>query len=200
MPKDTGAPIVCKLCGIEKPATSFYVARGYRNVACMSCRSEQKRRRYHTNARARAVQIASSVGTLVKKKFPEADTGLTSAAYADALLAAVSCTYCGQPNDGTHPFNLDHRVALGNGGKHELANLVPCCEPCNRAKRDMPADTFVAWLRGVAQRMAGGSVLFGVDAESIQRELVEGSSLTPERRAMFALVASVRPKHLNLKH
>lgn len=147
----------CKECLVDRPLSEFGEDPSYADglrAKCHACMAEYHRRRYHTNPRARAIQIGASTNVLVKKKFPEANTGLTSAAYADALLAAVSCTYCGQPNDGSHPFNLDHRVALGNGGKHELANLVPCCEPCNRAKRDMPAETFVAWLRGVAQRMA----------------------------------------------
>lgn len=150
--KDTTRSIVCKVCGEEKPASAFYLAGAYRKITCTTCMSEQKRHRYHTNPRARAMQVACSSEGHVKKKFPEADTGMPNADYAAKLLSATHCHYCEMPNDGTHPFNLDHCVALGNGGRHELSNLVPCCEPCNRAKRDMPAGVFTAWLDGVAQR------------------------------------------------
>lgn len=154
MTEPTGSK-VCRECGQDRPLTEYgkdpAYASGIRSK-CNRCAAEYSRRRYHTNPRKRAIQHAASVADRVKRKFPEADTGLSSAAYADRLLTATHCEYCGQANDGTHPFSLDHRQALGNGGRHELINLVPCCEPCNRAKHDMPEGTFVAWLDGVAAR------------------------------------------------
>lgn len=152
MPKDTGRPITCADCGQTKPADAFHRQGAYRTTRCRACVADHRRTRYHTDPRARALQIAHSISNLVRRKFPEADTQLDAATYADHLLSVTHCEYCGQENDGTHPFNLDHRVALGNGGRHELANLVPCCEPCNRAKRDMPEEVFTAWLDGVAAR------------------------------------------------
>lgn len=138
-------PAPCKACGAAR-------APGYYHALCPACKREAARAKYHGNAEARAQHLAAVVGHLVRRRFPEADTGLSNAVYAGALLQAKACTYCGQPNDGTHPFNLDHRVALTLGGRHELANLEPCCEPCNRAKRDMPAGEYRAWLAGVVER------------------------------------------------
>lgn len=145
----------CRDCGEDRPLSEYGRNPSYADGLsgqCNRCAAEYSRRRYYTNPRARAIQLAASTTQHIRRKFPEAHTGLSSAAYADHLLAATHCEYCGQTNDGTHPFALDHRQALGNGGRHELANLVPCCEPCNRAKHDMPEGMFTAWLDGVAAR------------------------------------------------
>ena len=42
------------------------------------------------------------------------------------------CAYC--PNVAT---SIDHVMPLAKGGKHELANLLPACMPCNMEKHDM---------------------------------------------------------------
>lgn len=43
------------------------------------------------------------------------------------------CQYCGD-----HPpyckLEVDHRLALANGGKHEMSNFVTACHGCNRGK------------------------------------------------------------------
>lgn len=39
------------------------------------------------------------------------------------------CVYCGGPFECT-----DHAIAVAAGGPHTLANVVPCCLPCNRSK------------------------------------------------------------------
>lgn len=142
----------CRLCGEAKPRAAFGLLCGYRDTRCRTCVATERRTKYHSDAAARARQIAYSVMSLVRRKFPDAETQMTVGEYVDVLLGAEACEYCGQPNDGTHPFNLDHRIPLALGGRHELSNLVICCEPCNRAKRDMPAEDYTAWLRGVIER------------------------------------------------
>lgn len=42
------------------------------------------------------------------------------------------CVYCGSTRDLT----IDHKKALGNGGKNNMANMVTACEPCNAEKAD----------------------------------------------------------------
>lgn len=152
MTKDNRQTITCNLCAETKLAHEFQIKDGRRNNRCRTCFQELRRAHYRANPRARASQLAASTGTYVRRKFPAADTGLKPADYAELLLTATHCKYCGQANDGTFTFSLDHRIALANGGRHELANLAPCCEPCNRAKSNMPEDVFVAWLDGVAIR------------------------------------------------
>ncbi|WP_445169910.1 HNH endonuclease [Mycolicibacterium sp. Dal123E01] len=39
------------------------------------------------------------------------------------------CVYCGGPFEC-----IDHAIAVAAGGPHTLANVVPCCETCNRIK------------------------------------------------------------------
>lgn len=68
-------------------------------------------------------------------------------------LTQKSCHYCGdQPGqfsksstarDGFIYNGLD-RVDSDRG--YEIANVVPCCKICNRAKWDMGKDEFLSWL------------------------------------------------------
>lgn len=47
-----------------------------------------------------------------------------------AMFYGWRCGYC-----ETAPGKVwDHRVAIAHGGKHEVANLVLACEPCNMRK------------------------------------------------------------------
>ena len=52
------------------------------------------------------------------------------------------CGYCGK-KIAEKKLTIDHIVPVSKGGQTTLTNLVLCCEPCNRTKRDMtPAE----WL------------------------------------------------------
>ena len=42
------------------------------------------------------------------------------------------CAYC--PSLG--PLTMDHVIALSRGGKHEIGNIVPACQPCNSTKNN----------------------------------------------------------------
>lgn len=152
MPKNTGQSVKCKACGEVKPPEAFHLHGEYLAARCRECVADAKRHSYHTNRVARGRQIAHSVSAHVKRKFPASWTPVCPEAYLEHLINARCCHYCAQPNDGTHVFNLDHHVPLALGGMHALDNLVPCCEPCNRAKHDMGAEAFIRWLDGVATR------------------------------------------------
>ena len=147
----------CKCCGETKPLEKFVptnqrnkAGEQYRLYACWDCRNGHRRATYHTNPRARAKQIVAAMNAQYRCKGQRVvlDAG------ADLLLGATHCHYCAQPNDGQIPFALDHKLPIALGGENVLENLVPCCEPCNRAKHDMPADAYFAWLAGIGKRLA----------------------------------------------
>lgn len=60
-------------------------------------------------------------------------------------LVQMPCHYCYGPPDPTN--GLDR---VDNDLGYTESNVVPCCKICNRAKRDMPIEDFVAWLGRVA--------------------------------------------------
>jgi 5-methylcytosine-specific restriction endonuclease McrA len=55
------------------------------------------------------------------------------------------CVYCGE----VKPDTLDHVIPISRGGKHEYANLVPACRPCNSSKCGM---TIREWRRHQARK------------------------------------------------
>lgn len=59
------------------------------------------------------------------------DPPLTALGF-DHVIHAAKCSYC--PAVGT--MEPDHVVPLSRGGRHDPANIVPCCMSCNRSKRD----------------------------------------------------------------
>lgn len=62
------------------------------------------------------------------------------------LLRLKRCHYC-QGATKRKDREIDHVVALANGGAHTACNLVMACKACNRAKRDKPVAEFVCEQR-----------------------------------------------------
>jgi hypothetical protein len=72
-----------------------------------------------------------------------------------------SCHYCGAPPSNTahsHAKKHDKGVCVysgldrvDNARGYELDNIVPCCDVCNKAKRDMGYEEFIGWLNRVTQ-------------------------------------------------
>lgn len=56
------------------------------------------------------------------------------------------CHYCGE----VAVLTLDHKRALGVGGSHTAANIVPACGRCNLRKGVTPYAEFLGRVRGVA--------------------------------------------------
>jgi len=67
------------------------------------------------------------------------------------------CHYCGDGppdyfevhySDGSGRrvtrLQIDHKVPISEGGRHDLSNLVLACQPCNSRKGAKPYDDFVA--------------------------------------------------------
>ena len=84
----------------------------------------------------------------------------------DLVREAVAepCRYCGET---TLRMTLDR---IDNSLGHTKANVVPACERCNYARRDMP---YAAWLVvAIAMRQAREQGLFGAWTGGIHRRLV----------------------------
>lgn len=68
-------------------------------------------------------------------------------------LTSLDCHYCGtapalihrvSPTSGEYVYNGLDRVDNTIG--YTPANVVPCCQMCNFAKRDIPYDDFLGWI------------------------------------------------------
>ncbi|MEU7039806.1 HNH endonuclease signature motif containing protein [Streptomyces varsoviensis] len=59
-----------------------------------------------------------------------------------------SCTYCDASFGAGVLCQVDHVRPLAEGGAHELWNVAPACESCNRQKADRPAEVWLAFLAG----------------------------------------------------
>lgn len=58
----------------------------------------------------------------------------------------LHCSYCKNIIQKIKDRQVDHVVAISNGGKHELKNLVPCCRKCNESKHCRTAEEFISEL------------------------------------------------------
>ena len=73
------------------------------------------------------------------------------------LLVTSNCHYCGTPPNkettykeaynGQFIYNGLDRV--NNNLDYTIANVVPCCERCNKAKRGMSKEDFLTWIQNV---------------------------------------------------
>lgn len=64
-----------------------------------------------------------------------------------------TCVYCG----ATPPnvlLQVDHVVAVANGGSNGIDNLVTACQPCNLGKSDKPLDVVPATVKDKAEEAA----------------------------------------------
>lgn len=68
-------------------------------------------------------------------------------------LIARNCTYCGDAPYQIIRYKGKNTAFLYNGldrvhnaTGYTTANTVPCCEMCNKAKRDLPVEVFVGWI------------------------------------------------------
>lgn len=70
------------------------------------------------------------------------------------------CTYCGRPGTDVE-LEVDHIIAVANGGSHHMSNLTTACRPCNQkkgAKRLTPEGTLASDVP-VSFSSAGSSLL-----------------------------------------
>ena len=53
-----------------------------------------------------------------------------------------TCQYCGKKVYGSQA-QVDHILAVANGGANELENYITACKVCNRAKSDKDALAYI---------------------------------------------------------
>ncbi|WP_407543758.1 HNH endonuclease (plasmid) [Deinococcus radiomollis] len=132
----------------ERNGTQYYM------LECRTCEGKARRAAYHSGPQVRALQNMYVMETRVKKVFPASWRGSIVKEGAALLLAGKECFYCKTPVTDQWSFCLDHHVPLALGGVHALDNLRMCCEPCNRAKHDMPPEDFKRWMDALIWRLA----------------------------------------------
>lgn len=75
-------------------------------------------------------------------------------------IVRMPCHYCGVVGGNTkktknHPgFRHNGIDRVDSSLAYTIGNVVPCCGMCNRAKRDIPRDEFIAWARRIASHQA----------------------------------------------
>jgi 5-methylcytosine-specific restriction endonuclease McrA len=72
------------------------------------------------------------------------------------IVIKANCTYCGvEPENYIEPrgkfikrdkYYYNGIDRLDNSIGYTYENCVPCCEKCNKAKRDMPKTEFLEWM------------------------------------------------------
>jgi 5-methylcytosine-specific restriction endonuclease McrA len=91
--------------------------------------NEQSRQWVEKN---RAMRLAISRSYKARRRAQELG-GVSTAALANWTTAQKKvCYWCGARC--AKNFHVDHYIPLSKGGKHELANLVIACAPCNLRK------------------------------------------------------------------
>jgi hypothetical protein len=71
------------------------------------------------------------------------------------LITKQNCYYCGvapfcvrtTPHSSSYTYNGIDRVDNSRG--YEPDNVVPCCKICNRTKREMSQEEFIAWAERI---------------------------------------------------
>lgn len=58
------------------------------------------------------------------------------------------CTYCGVPGTDAE-LEVDHIIAVSNGGSHHMSNLTTACRACNQKKGSGALRTFKPPSRGI---------------------------------------------------
>ena len=104
------------------------------------------------------------------------------------LRDGLACAYCGHSVEDGARLSLDHVRPHSRGGGNEPANLVTCCERCNKSRGTRPVARFA---RAVAQYLNHGAT-----AEEIVRHVrtTRRRQMTPyraEARKMLARRGSV---------
>lgn len=106
----------------------------------------------------------SGLTSRAKSIVSSSDGSLTVDALTALFADAKVCPYCGVGISGKGK-TLDHVVAVANGGKHSIENVLICCRKCNSAKGKLPIS---AWIGRVAER-------FGASQAALASEAIWGA-------------------------
>jgi hypothetical protein len=162
---------VCPSCREEKDASCFGTNLGSKDglrSVCKNCRNINARKKYQSDQRFRQKEsIRHSTNLKYKEKNAER-TKIWAKKNPDKILAKVhrrrarlygqtefdlpndfiailktdqdnKCVYCSQ----NKKLTIDHIIPVCRGGKHNMDNIVLCCETCNFSKS---TKTLPEWL------------------------------------------------------
>ena len=114
--------VPCPRCGV------------YEWKPCLA-KDGSERKAFHTERHAKVrAERPDRKGTKASPAYNKRWAALRARVFAEK---GHKCEYCGA--DASH---VDHQTPRARGGKDDFDNLVPCCEPCNRAKGMM---TLAEW-------------------------------------------------------
>lgn len=137
-------------CGTEKVLIGQDLLQG-RTKSC-GC----GRKRFANNAERQCYQTYRS-------RAKQQDRAFTLTLEEFVALTTQACHYCGGAPRNVARYRHDGSVFVYSGldrkdneRGYAPENCVPCCEMCNKAKRDVPYKQFVAWLNQAAQHTTFG--------------------------------------------
>jgi hypothetical protein len=147
-------------CGAEKVARSIALTQGNtRSCGCLNLErkreSAQLRRKHTPLDAAKKIQLSAyergALGrgfewSLTDKEFFE----ITSRDCHYCGAAPVECCHVARKGNGDYFANGIDRIDSTKG--YTLENTVPCCSPCNHAKRNHSKAKFIARCVAVAER------------------------------------------------
>jgi 5-methylcytosine-specific restriction endonuclease McrA len=124
----------CRICQENKPLEKMEVdsrKKDKRTNRCYECKYalDDKAQRSFRGLRARSAKLGIPMEVTAKEirlLFEMFDS---------------CCAYCGKRPEKEHQLHLEHIVALSEGGRNSLANLLPACASCNIPKGNKPLVT-----------------------------------------------------------
>ena len=113
---------------------------------------------------------------ILQYKRHASDRGIQFSLDYDAVeeLIRRPCHYCGdkagnlkKTKNMTEGFRHNGIDRVDSSLGYVNGNVVPCCGLCNRAKRDMPRDVFIAWATRIAKHQAAMADQWGEYADLV---------------------------------
>jgi hypothetical protein len=99
-----------------------------------------------------------------------------------------SCAYCGAtPLDSK--LQVDHIIAVSNGGSNDIDNLVTACQPCNIGKSNIPLSSAP---EGLAQR---GESIAEHEAQIKEYEKIVRARKRRRKRVVDAIEKAFKEHH-----
>ena len=141
-------------CGTEKEVSTRYLRNGH--TASCGCLHKDWMRSRNCKVKSELTEESNFL-CLYKKYRREAIRrslifDLTQEEFRD--ITKRSCAYCGmlpsQVYIGTnkvHPYVYNGVDRKNNTEGYTVSNSVPCCKICNYAKKAMPLEVFLLWIK-----------------------------------------------------
>ncbi len=159
----------CKCdCGKELISQSSALIIG-RTLSCGCYNKELQRKRLSL---AKGVSATNMILNIYKQNAKKAKLPFELSRNQFLTITSKNCHYCGSPPMNNCVTFRKNGVQKSNGGfiysgidrkdneiGYILNNCVPCCDICNKAKRAMPYDDFMMWIKRLVKfTLAQGSI------------------------------------------